>query len=104
MVRDADYKICHTMHLTDVINHVLSFALPALALAIALPSLARMTAWGRGGPASFKTQVLVNFVAALAVLLAGLWFWGQDGRMATYLAMATVSGSVQWLILRGWQR
>ena len=103
MVSDADYKICRTMHLTDVINHLLSFALPALALAIGLHSLARLSAWGRGVQASFRTQFLLNFVAALAVLLAGLWFWGHDGQMATYLALAAVCGSVQWLILRGWR-
>ena len=96
--------MCTTLRLTDVINHLLSFALPAFALAVGLPSLTRLAAWGRGGPASFRTQFLLNFVAALAVSLAGLWFWGHDGRMATYLAMATVCGSVQWLVLRGWQR
>lgn len=104
MVSGADYKICRTMRLTDVINHLLNFALPALALAIGLPSLARLAAWGRGGQLSFEMQVLLNFVAALVVLLCGLWFWGHDGQMATYLAMVTVCGSAQWLILRGWQR
>ena len=91
------------MRLTDVIIHLLSFALPAVALALGLPLLARLTVWGRGGPASFRTQFLLNFVAALVVLLAGLWFWGQDGRMVTYLAMAVVCGSIQWLLLRGWR-
>jgi hypothetical protein len=104
MVIDADYKICRTMDLTDVINHLLSFALPALSLAIGLPLVTNLTAWGRTGPVSLRTQFLVNIVVALAALLAGLWFWGHDGRMATYLAMAIVCGSAQWLVLRGWRR
>lgn len=104
MVIDADYKICHTMDLTNVINHLLSFALPALSLAIGLPVVARSTAWGRAGQVSLRTQFLLNFVAALTALLAGLWFWGHDGRMATYLGMAIICGSAQWLLLRGWRR
>jgi len=92
------------MGLTEVINHLLNFALPALAMALSLPLLARLAAWGRVVRPSFRVQLLVNFVAGLAVLLAGLWFWGHDGKMATYMAMVVVCASVQWLMLRAWRR
>lgn len=92
------------MGLTDVINHLLNFALPALAIALLLPLLARLAPWGRVVRPSFRMQMLVHFVAGLLVLLAGLWFWGHDGRMATYVALVVVSASAQWLMLRAWRR
>ena len=39
----------------------------------------------------------VNFAAGLAVLAAGLWFFGRDGKMATYAALVIVMGTSQWL-------
>ena len=32
-------------------------------------------------------QAAINFVAGSAALLVGLWFFGNDGKMATYAAM-----------------
>ncbi len=91
------------MPLTDVINHLSNFVLPALAVAIGMPLLSRTVAWGRRAQTSLTAQILLNFVSGIAALLAGLWFWGQDGRMATYLAMAVVCGATQWLVLRAWR-
>jgi hypothetical protein len=48
-------------------------------------------------------QVLVNFVFSLLALGLGLWFFGRDGKMATYLAMTVTGATSQWLMLRGWR-
>jgi hypothetical protein len=36
----------------------------------------------------------------LLVLLGGLWFFGRDGKMATYVVLVLASGSSQWLLSR----
>jgi hypothetical protein len=33
----------------------------------------------------------------------GLWFFGHDGKMASYTGMALLCASSQWLMLRGWK-
>jgi hypothetical protein len=37
------------------------------------------------------------------VLLVGLWWWGVDGKMATYAALVGVVASCQWLFSRAWR-
>jgi hypothetical protein len=34
------------------------------------------------------------------VLLGGLWFFGHDGKMATYAALVLACASSQWWMLR----
>ena len=48
-------------------------------------------------------QAAINFVVSGAVLAFGLWFFGHDGKMATYLGMALACATSQWLMLRGWK-
>lgn len=92
------------MGILDSINHLVNFALPALAVALALPVLARLSAVGRVVRPGMLVQSLVNFLAGVAVLSAGVWFWGRDGTMSTYLAMAAVCATTQWALLRAWRR
>jgi hypothetical protein len=37
------------------------------------------------------------------VLAIGLGLFGRDGRMASYVALVLVCGSVQWAAARGWR-
>ena len=46
----------------------------------------------------------LHSVLGSAVLLAGLWWLGHDGKMLTYAALVLVAASVQWLCLRAWQQ
>jgi hypothetical protein len=48
--------------------------------------------------------MLVHAVSGVLVLLAGLAWHGQDGKMSTYLALVLVAASVEWLMHRGWSR
>ena len=92
----------------DALIHLLNFAAPALALAFALPLLAqlldRFSDRKRAASLNLPAQSAINFVAGLAVLAAGLWFFGRDGKMATYAALVLVLASTQWGMGRGWRR
>ena len=88
------------MGLIAILNHLLNFALPALALAVMMPLFARLTTHGKASSRGFALQAGVNFVACLAVLLAGLWVGGRDGKMLTYATMAVVCASTQWAMRR----
>jgi hypothetical protein len=87
----------------DFLLHLLSFAAPALALAIGVAAAARLFGLDRSRSA-WWVPVLVNFAAGLAVLVAGLWFYGRDGKMATYAALVVAVATAQWFTGRGWQR
>lgn len=88
------------MGLLDVTNHLVNFAAPAFFLALAMPLFARLTARDKAARLAFVVQSAVTFVAGLGVLLAGLWIWGQDGKMLTYLALVLVCGTTQWAMQR----
>ena len=64
-------------------------------LALAAPRLLR-TGPRRG---SLAACVLVNSICGVCALLAGLWFFGNDGKMASYLALLVASAASQfWLM------
>jgi hypothetical protein len=85
----------------DLLNHLLNFAAPALfvgaLVAFAAPSLAKKWASAR----SRLRQAAINSGVAIVVLLAGLWFFGHDGKMATYGALVLAVASCQWWASRG---
>ncbi len=86
-----------------LLNHVLNFLAPALWLALLLPLLSRWIFRKKGKGPGLGLQVTVNFALCLLVLGFGLWFFGRDGKMATYLTMTVVGATSQWLMLRGWR-
>lgn len=92
----------------DALIHLLNFAAPALALALSLPLLVRLMARFSGekqaASHSWLTEAAINFIAGLVVLAAGLWFFGRDGKMATYAALVLVLASTQWGMGRGGRR
>jgi hypothetical protein len=84
----------------DLLNHLLNFVAPALWLALLLPLGARLLLKKRPAAATFWTETVVNFAANLLVLLVGLWFFGHDGKMVTYVGMVLVCATSQWLLRR----
>ena len=91
------------MDALDLINHLLNFALPAIALALVLPLSTRWTRLGRAGAAPLTPQILLHAVLNVLVLAAGLWVFGRDGKMLTYLAMVIVCATTHWLMLKAWR-
>ena len=88
------------MGLIATLNHLLNFAAPAFALAVMMPLFARLTGHGKASRPGFVLQSMVNFVACCAVLVAGLWIGGRDGKMLTYGARVVVCASTQWAMRR----
>ena len=89
------------MDVTAIIVHLFSFLAPAAAMALCLPLIGRMVMRNRPLASSLGWQAAVQLVACAGVLSGGLWFFGRDGMMATYLAMVVLSASLQWLMARG---
>jgi hypothetical protein len=87
----------------DLFLHAMGFMAPAAFLALALPLAARGLLRATAGRSAWWQQTVLMFVAGVAVLAAGLWWFGADGRMATYGALVLVAASVQWLALRAWR-
>jgi hypothetical protein len=87
----------------DFFLHLLSFVAPALAVAL-LVALAARLVLPRGGPRTrWWVEFALNFAVGVGVLLAGLWLFGRDGKMATYAAMVVAVATCQWLSGRGWR-
>lgn len=91
------------MGVFGLINHLFNFILPALALAVLLPLCVRWMPMARGTPIRLSRNMLVLMLVNTAVLLAGLLLFGRDGKMATYLALAVVGATTQWLLLKAWR-
>ena len=87
----------------DFVLHAAGFAAPALALALGVALAARWFRLDRSGRAWWAATA-INFVAGVAVLGAGLWYFGRDGKMATYAALVLAVASAQWLAGRAWRR
>ena len=84
----------------DLLNHLLNFAAPALVVGLLLALLAPVVYRKVPVAHSLRAQAAMNFVAGLAALLAGLVFFGRDGKMATYAAMVLACAASQWWSMR----
>jgi hypothetical protein len=87
----------------DVSLHLLSFAAPALALALLVALGARVLFPRQRTLVSWWVQVALNSTVGLAVLAAGLWYFGVDGKMATYAALVAGVAACQWTGSAAWR-
>ncbi len=88
----------------DLLDHLLNFVAPASAVGLLLALLAPFFIRKPFVPRAVIAQTAINTVASAAALLAGLWFFGHDGKMASYTAMVLVAATSQWLASRAWRR
>jgi hypothetical protein len=91
------------MGLIDLLNHLLNFVAPAMALALVLPLAARFVVAKGACAYAWWAQVGINFLVGFVVLLASVWWWGRDGKMGAYAALILVMTSCQWTLSRGWR-
>ena len=89
------------MGLPDLLNHLANFAAPALWMAVGITLLARLFMKKVAVAPVLPAQAAINFIVCLTVLVAGLWWWGRDGKMLTYAAMVLACATSQWALLRG---
>lgn len=87
----------------DFLNHLLNFSAPAAWMAVFMSLLARLARGKTPAARSLSGQVLVNFAVCLGTLGLGLWLFGRDGKMASYLSMAVLCASSQWVMARSWR-
>jgi hypothetical protein len=79
----------------DFLIHLLNFILPAVVVG-ALVALVSPWVLQRRAPRSLWRQSALNAAAGAVALLAGLAFFGNDGKMATYAAMCALVATCQW--------
>ena len=84
-------------------NHWLNFLAPALFLSPALMFCALLIYGKSQQSLAWWLQVAINLVVGARVLLAGLWCFGRDAKMATYTALVLVMALCQWVLSRGWR-
>ncbi|MDR0226972.1 MAG: hypothetical protein LBI66_11165 [Burkholderiaceae bacterium] len=84
-------------------NHLLNFVAPALFLSVGLWLCARIFYGKSSEMLSWWVQIAINLIVGGAVLAAGLWWFGRDGKMATYTALVLVMALCQWVLCRGWR-
>jgi hypothetical protein len=91
------------MGILDLVFHLLSFAAPALAVGVGVAFAARFILSRQPDGRSWWASAAINSIAGIAVLVAGLWYFGVDGKMATYSALVVAVACAQWLSARGWK-
>lgn len=91
------------MSTLSLLNHLLNFAAPALALAVLLVLASHVFMRNLAKAGGWWRPVAINFVVGTAVLAAGLAWSGHDGRMAGYAALVLACATSQWLWLRAWR-
>ena len=88
------------MGVLDQLNHLLNFLAPAIAVGVLLALVAPLFYKKRPKAPALYAQAAINVVAGSVVLLLGLWYFGNDGKMATYGAMLVVCATVEFSFLQ----
>jgi multisubunit Na+/H+ antiporter MnhB subunit len=88
------------MTLMGLLAHLAGFVAPALVVALLLTLAPRLRLAGRQGKRRWTRDLAWLWLAGVLVLLAGLAYFGRDGKMATYAALVLVQGTVGWWLQR----
>lgn len=80
----------------NALNHLLNFFLPALTMALLVPTLARLVWRAELKGKAWRGQVQWSALANAGVLIVGLVLTGQDGAVATYAGLVLASALVVW--------
>ena len=88
----------------DLFLHLAGFVAPALGLGLLMPLAGRIFLRRHPPAYSFWIQFAFHVACGVVVMSVGLWWFGRDGKMATYgLLVAAVAG-LQWWMARAWRR
>lgn len=85
----------------NALNHLVNFFLPALTMALLVPTLARLVWRAELKGKAWRGQVKWSALANAGVLIVGLVLTGQDGAVATYAGLVLASAVVVWWT--GWR-
>lgn len=88
-------------------NHLINLVLPAAAVALLLVLATQLMSGifksKRPLAQTWYVQAAIVFIANTVVLVAGLVFFGHDGKMLTYAAMVAGAAVCQWVLLGAWR-
>ena len=87
----------------DGFIHLLSFMAPAFAVALLVAFVGGLLVTRQLQGRSWWVQAAINFIAGLVALGAALWYFGVDGKMASYAGLVLAVASCQWLCARAWR-
>lgn len=87
------------MTVLGFLGHLAGFIAPAVVVALILWCVPRLRRAGRAAPGA-RLEAFMLVVAGIVVLLAGLMYFGRDGKMATYAALVLVQSSLAWWLHR----
>lgn len=79
----------------DLFWHLAGLLAPALVLAPLMVLCSQVLMRGQPRRARWPVQLGVNLLACMAVLVLGLAWTGEDGRLITYAALVAVSAGCQ---------
>jgi hypothetical protein len=80
----------------DAFWHLANLFLPALGLGAIAAALAKLAWWRDLRGVAWARLALPAVVASAAVLLAGFFAFGRDGKMATYAGMVVACALTLW--------
>ena len=86
----------------DTLIHLLSFVAPAVAVAVLVALAAHFILPSRPTGLAWWAHIAINSIAGVTTLVAGLWYFGVDGKMATYAALVVAIAVCQWLSTGAW--
>jgi hypothetical protein len=90
------------MGLIDALIHILNFFMPALGLALLVPTLVRVFWFRKLRGVSWALMAQRVAMSGCAVLVLGLVALGRDGAMLTYVALVPASAlAVWWTAFKG---
>jgi hypothetical protein len=92
-----------TMGFFTAINHLLNFFAPAAAMALVLACAGRFFKQKRPLTPYFTAQAAIIFIVSAVIYSLGLWFFGVDGKIATYAVMVVAAATTQWVLLGLWR-
>lgn len=88
-------------------NHLLNFVAPAAAVAVLLVLTSRLLGglFGSKRPLahSWWAQAAIVFIVNVVILVAGLLFFGHDGKTLTYAVVMAGAALCQWTLLAAWR-
>lgn len=85
----------------DFFNHLLNFLAPALAVGFLVAVVGHISKGKMAAAPVLYAQAAINCVAGALTLGLGLWFFGHDGKVASYAAMVLAIASSQCFLRKG---
>lgn len=84
------------MYPVDAFWHLLNFLLPAAGVAGLGAAMVKLVWRSQLQRVAWRRLAAYGLAPALVISALGLWFFGRDGKMATYAALVVASAAGMW--------